>query len=342
MCKSATTGGSRWRRGRTSRRTVRRRRCSAGGGLDPKSLTIEWLVDTQRATLAAGSLTNFSIPTSAKFAASAERPPFFKPGKALFARQARALSRMLAIDAGEIGFDEVEYSDHTLSSGVGWTLNVRAVRSGPLRGGVLADAVGAGKTVNAIALIASCAKAARAARGGGARRRPATREPRWWWRRSAVKPVWRQLLGEFTSAASCARSSSGRRPQGALRRAAAQRRRGGGRVRAALQHVWRGRAQGRLEVPGAPEHDQQDGAAAELPLGAQAEPTGRLEPDILTGVWVPNSSQDPFGKSAARQEDRDVAALFTVRYGEAVDALRAMKFSDKDKGVPLEWFSGSG
>ena len=60
-----------------------------------------------------------------------------------------------------IGFDEVEFSDHALSSGVGWTLKVRAMRSAPLRGGVLADAVGAGKTINAIALIASRAKEAR-------------------------------------------------------------------------------------------------------------------------------------------------------------------------------------
>ena len=56
-------------------------------------------------------------------------------------------------------------------------------------------------------------------------------------------------------------------------------------------------------------------------------------------VWVPNSSQDPFGKSKARQEDRDIAALFTVRYGEAVAKLRAKKFGAGDKGVPLEWFT---
>ena len=53
------------------------------------------------------------------------------------------------------GTDEVEFSDHALSSGIGWTLKVKAARLHPLRGGVLADAVGAGKTINAIALIAS-------------------------------------------------------------------------------------------------------------------------------------------------------------------------------------------
>ena len=75
---------------------------------------------------------------------------------------------------------------------------------------------------------------------------------------------------------------------------------------------------------------------ARLPAG-----TGLIgsEPDILTGVWVPNSSQDPFGKSKARQEDRDIAALFTVRYAEAVAKLRATTFKPSDKGVPLEWFT---
>ena len=63
------------------------------------------------------------------------------------------------------------------------------------------------------------------------------------------------------------------------------------------------------------------------------------EPDILTGVWVPNSSQDPFGRSKARQEDRDVAAYFTVRYNECLKTLRAQKFKGSTKGVPLEWFT---
>jgi len=45
-----------------------------------------------------------------------------------------------------------------------------------------------------------------------------------------------------------------------------------------------------------------------LPAFLQGRRSTRLigsEPDALTGVWVPNSSQDPFGKSGARQEDRD-------------------------------------
>ena len=78
---------------------------------------------------------------------------------------------------------------------------------------------------------------------------------------------------------------------------------------------------------------------------------------------MPNSSQDPYGKSRARQEDRDQAlffpeiardcprlpeitrdhrdqaALFSARYAAALEALRARRFGDKEKGVPLEWFT---
>ena len=48
-------------------------------------------------------------------------------------------------------------------------------------------------------------------------------------------------------------------------------------------------------------------------------------------MWVPNSSQDPFGKSGARQEDRDQAALFTARYAEALEKLRKKSFKGSDK-----------
>ena len=46
---------------------------------------------------------------------------------------------------------------------------------------------------------------------------------------------------------------------------------------------------------------------------------------------MPNSSQDPFGKSGARQEDRDQAALFTARYAAALEQLRAKSFKGSDK-----------
>lgn len=70
----------------------------------------------------------------------------------LYRRQAKALSRMLAIERGDVHFSEEERSEHILP-GIGWCLISRAAKKSPLRGGVLGDAIGSGKTVISIALI---------------------------------------------------------------------------------------------------------------------------------------------------------------------------------------------
>ena len=81
----------------------------------------------------------------------------------LYPRQAKALTRVRAIEAGKVGFDKEERSEHILN-GVGWCLIGRATKTSPLRGGVLGDAIGSGKTVVTIALILSGIEAARANR----------------------------------------------------------------------------------------------------------------------------------------------------------------------------------
>lgn len=70
----------------------------------------------------------------------------------LYPRQAKALSRMIAIERGDVHFSEEERSEHILP-GIGWCLIARAAKKSPLRGGVLGDAIGSGKTVITIALI---------------------------------------------------------------------------------------------------------------------------------------------------------------------------------------------
>ena len=81
----------------------------------------------------------------------------------LYTRQARALSRMLAIERGDVFFSEEERSEHILP-GIGWCLIARAAKKSPLRGGVLGDAIGSGKTVITIALILQGASKARKSR----------------------------------------------------------------------------------------------------------------------------------------------------------------------------------
>ena len=106
---------------------------------------------------------------------------------------------MLAIDDGDVDFTEEEMSDHALASGIGWTLKVKATREAPLRGGVLADAVGAGKTVAALALVAARAELAR--RGVASRPKEVQHAgatlvvaPR-----HCLRPVWHQMVEDFTT-----------------------------------------------------------------------------------------------------------------------------------------------
>lgn len=81
----------------------------------------------------------------------------------LYTRQAKALTRMLAIESGKVHFSEEERSEHVLP-GIGWCLIAKASKTSPLRGGVLGDAIGSGKTVVTIALIMKGAKNARKSR----------------------------------------------------------------------------------------------------------------------------------------------------------------------------------
>jgi site-specific DNA-cytosine methylase len=70
----------------------------------------------------------------------------------LYTRQSKALSRMIAIERGDVLFAEEERSEHLLP-GIGWCMIAKATKKKPLPGGVLGDAIGSGKTVIAIALI---------------------------------------------------------------------------------------------------------------------------------------------------------------------------------------------
>lgn len=81
----------------------------------------------------------------------------------LYKRQAKAVTRMKAIENRSVAFAEEEFSEAVLP-GVGWCLRAKAAKTSPLRGGVLGDAIGSGKTVVTIALVLDGVKKARARR----------------------------------------------------------------------------------------------------------------------------------------------------------------------------------
>ena len=83
----------------------------------------------------------------------------FKGKYELFPRQAKALTKLAEIDDGKSEYVEVEISEQTLGS---TTIAAKAENPAALKGGVLADAIGAGKTVVSIALIISRLEKSRA------------------------------------------------------------------------------------------------------------------------------------------------------------------------------------
>jgi len=101
----------------------------------------------------------FHVPNSDAF----EETPVDGMELPLYSRQAKALTRMRDIEAGKVDFNEDERSEHTLN-GIGWCLIGKASKMTPLKGGVLGDAIGSGKTVVTIALILSGIEEARAKR----------------------------------------------------------------------------------------------------------------------------------------------------------------------------------
>jgi hypothetical protein len=81
----------------------------------------------------------------------------------LYPRQAKALTRMMDIESGSVVFKEEERAEENLP-GVGWCVIAKAFKESPLRGGVLGDAIGSGKTVITIGLICKKIEQARSSR----------------------------------------------------------------------------------------------------------------------------------------------------------------------------------
>ncbi len=63
----------------------------------------------------------------------------------LYERQKRVCAKMIQIENGETDFEELEMIEHTLYGSTGLGVTTQAKRPTKLRGGVIADAIGAGK-----------------------------------------------------------------------------------------------------------------------------------------------------------------------------------------------------
>ncbi len=82
----------------------------------------------------------------------------------LYERQKKAVTKMLNIEGGKVDFEEIEMSEQPMPGSTGWSLVAKASRTSQLRGGVIADAIGSGKTLISIAIILKGIAAARESR----------------------------------------------------------------------------------------------------------------------------------------------------------------------------------
>eukprot|EP00957_Ditylum_brightwellii_P044118 3347797-Ditylum_brightwellii.AAC.1 len=71
----------------------------------------------------------------------------------LYERQQKAVTKMCSIEDGNTLFEELEMSEQEMPGSAGWSLIAKATRETKISGGVIADAIGAGKTVISIAII---------------------------------------------------------------------------------------------------------------------------------------------------------------------------------------------
>lgn len=248
----------------------------------------------------------------------------------LYSRQAKALTRMQAIEEGKVKFDEEERSEHILN-GVGWCLIGRATASNPLKGGVLGDAIGSGKTVVTIALILDGIKKARANRNTAEGKSGATLivvPPglvKQWddERRKFTKNQLKSIIIDSTAT---------------LKRFSVKE-----ICEADIVIVPAGIIEERGKKSPATSRPYTELMAAKAnakkippaPSGAQKEtPT-------IEGTWVRNQQPGPtfYVGNDANQPQRDEQAFYGHRYSEAIKKLRSKKFNSSERGVPLEYFT---
>ena len=274
-------------------------------------------------------MTQQSDPVVSPFKVSncdAEQAKFvaLKEPHVLYERQQKVVSKMLAIEDLKTNFEELEMSEQEMPGSSGLSLIAKASRDRKLCGGVIADAIGSGKTVVSISMILN---------GLGA-----ARKSRMFPNKSGASLVvvppglidqWGSEIRKFSTGLNVIQvydfDSLKKRTVKEI-------------IEADVVII----PVNILEAKGYIERVIKAGQlgidASDMPKLPQY--TGQIEQSSAKGVWIPSSSTDPYngGNNKNNQKRRNESAYYTHVYLSAVHNLRERDFKPSDKGVPLEFF----
>lgn len=244
---------------------------------------------------------------------------------ALYERQQKAVTKMIAIENQQTEFEEIEMSEKELPGSTGWSLIARAKRNSKICGGVIADCIGAGKTVVSIAIILKGLELARTSRS----------LPRKSSASLVVVPPglidqWKSELHKFTSSLNiiCIYDYS------SIRRFSVQEIIEADVVIAPID-ILESKDYLLNAIKTATKMKNNIDRCPKLPTY-----TGQLEKVGADGVWIPASSADPYGgaNNNNNQKRRNESAHYTFIYLDCIQKLRRMDFNKTERGVPLEFF----
>jgi len=243
----------------------------------------------------------------------------------LYERQAKVVTKMLAVENRNADLTELELYETDMPGDVCLSMVAKATRQTSIRGGVIADAIGAGKTVISIAIMLQ----------GLVKARASARAPRQSGASLVVVPPalidqWESEIQKFTDASLNFKIVK-IYDSTTLSKTTVQTLLHADVVICPIDILESNKylhsllALARMSVNAVPKLP---------PYAGQSEPTG------ARGVWIPATSTDPYAgtNNPLNQQRRDQSAYYTYVYQQAIEKVRQQDFSLHKKGVPLEYF----